>query len=483
MKRVAKKMFVFVTVLSVIFIYVTPVFAATNLTQNPVVNAYKGPYDGKAHGLEFSNIASDSKIQYKNSKGVWTDYKITRTKVGTTTVEYKITSKTFKTYYGKEQIKITNIGDISKYIYPESDEFKTLKTDEEKIDATIQKAINENKTVILQEKYKIKNSINITGPVEIVGGGTIEIISNKAKRNGSTLENFMPVFNIKSDNVKISNLYLKSANNQMPAINVSLSNQGESLNSARTSNTIAIYGNNIKNLELSDIRTENMSFLTGEKIENIQINNIRSDGYDFFIRISNAKNSYVKNCVLNGNDTGLGYYYHTFYLNGGNENIRINNIKINQSSTTSMNDVFHVYTSNNANPNINIYFENINIKGYFKTLAMINNTKSIKFSNINYEINKDASKETQWALINVAKYKNLALGNMYFENCTFDLRNENKLKNKIFLYDNQKTTANNKEYYIQKLSLTNCKFLNNLNGFNCKTYVQSNKPAKYIVQK
>ena len=102
-------MFAFVTALSVIFIYTTPVVATTNLTQNPVVTAYKGSYDGKAHGLEFSNIASDSKVQYKNSKGMWTDYKITRTKVGTTTVEYKITSKTFKTYYGKEQIKITNI--------------------------------------------------------------------------------------------------------------------------------------------------------------------------------------------------------------------------------------------------------------------------------------------------------------------------------------------------------------------------------------
>lgn len=486
MRKITNKMFAFATALSVIFSYTTTVFAITNLTQNPVVVAYKGPYNGKAHGLEFSNIPDDSKIQYKNSRGVWTNYKITRTKVGTTTVEYKITSKTFRTYYGKAQIKINNIEDNSKYVYPEADEFNNLKNDEEKINATIQKAINENKTVVLQEKYIVNNPIIISQPVSIVGGGTIETPSNKVNygtyNEYGEYGNFKPIFAIKSNDVSISNLYLKSTNDQNPAIDVALQ-KTDSLNTAKASNVTAIYGNGISNLTLEEIKTENMSFLTGGRFTDFNINNCRSDGYDFFVRFSNSKNIYIKNCILNGNDTGLGYYYHTFYLNGGNENIRVNNIEIYQSSTTSINDVFHVYTSNNINPNINIYFDNIKIKGYFKTLAMINNTKSIKFSNINYELNKDADKETRWALINVAKYKYLTSGNMYFENCTFDLRNENKLKYKIFLYDNQKTTTNDKEYYLQKLSLINCKFLNNLNGFNYKTYVQNNKPAKYIIQK
>ena len=76
--------------------------------ENPTkVKGYEGVYDGKAHGLSIKKVPDGSKVYYKTGLlSGWSEKKVTRKKVGTTTVEYKIVNDNYKELKGTAKIVI-----------------------------------------------------------------------------------------------------------------------------------------------------------------------------------------------------------------------------------------------------------------------------------------------------------------------------------------------------------------------------------------
>lgn len=87
---------------------VTKTFTIEKGTLTATAKAYSGAYDGESHTITLKGYYSGSKVYYRTSStGSWKTTKPTRTKVGTTTVYYKITnSNCSNTLTGSKKITV-----------------------------------------------------------------------------------------------------------------------------------------------------------------------------------------------------------------------------------------------------------------------------------------------------------------------------------------------------------------------------------------